>query len=123
MESIVRTIQNARDEFINALKPQRRVVDVIHILTNDDSEWLALLKETLAGAGWEKVLTSHDLELDQEQIGVGMVVDMDIARRAAVFIGNGVRRLCFRAGFLCRFVLIKHAVVVFDKQHRTSTTR
>ncbi|KAF9005521.1 hypothetical protein BDQ17DRAFT_1353281 [Cyathus striatus] len=31
-----------------------------------------------------------DLTLDQEQKEVGMAVDMDIARRAAVFIGNGV---------------------------------
>jgi hypothetical protein len=30
------------------------------------------------------------LVLDQEQTDVNMAVDMDIARRAAVFIGNGV---------------------------------
>ncbi|KAJ7701154.1 hypothetical protein B0H17DRAFT_924733, partial [Mycena rosella] len=33
--------------------------------------------------------TSADLVLDAEQADVGMAVDMEIARRAAVFLGNG----------------------------------
>ena len=35
-------------------------------------------------------ITTKDLEWDQEQKDVGMAVDMEFARRAAVFIGNGV---------------------------------
>ena len=35
-------------------------------------------------------ITTKDLELDQEQKDVGIAVDMEFARRAAVFIGNGV---------------------------------
>ncbi|KAJ7890400.1 hypothetical protein B0H13DRAFT_2666016 [Mycena leptocephala] len=36
-----------------------------------------------------KVTTSQDLVLDAEQTEVSMAVDMEIARRAAVFVGNG----------------------------------
>jgi hypothetical protein len=36
-------------------------------------------------------VTSRELRLNQEELGVGMVLDMEIARRAGVFIGNGVR--------------------------------
>jgi hypothetical protein len=38
---------------------------------------------------------SKDLELDQEQKDVGMAVDMDFARKATVFIGNGVSPFLF----------------------------
>ncbi|KAJ7919880.1 hypothetical protein B0H13DRAFT_2319984 [Mycena leptocephala] len=36
------------------------------------------------------VAASQDLVLDAEQKGVSMAVDMEIARRAAVFVGNGL---------------------------------
>jgi len=35
-------------------------------------------------------VTTKELELDQHQKDVGMAVDMELARRAAVFLGNGV---------------------------------
>jgi hypothetical protein len=63
---------------------------VLYLLTNEHDEWLDVLKEILRKDGWETVVTNHELELDAEQIDVSMAVDMDIARRAAVFIGNGV---------------------------------
>jgi hypothetical protein len=39
--------------------------------------------------GWTVAASQH-LVLDAEQKDVGMAVDMEIARRAAVFVGNGV---------------------------------
>lgn len=36
-------------------------------------------------------MTNSELQLDQEQKDIAMTIDMDIACRAAVFIGNGVR--------------------------------
>ncbi|KAJ8691310.1 hypothetical protein PTI98_010894 [Pleurotus ostreatus] len=47
------------------------------------------LKQALRNDGWHTIATSKDLTLDEEQTDVNMAVDMDIARRAAVFIGNG----------------------------------
>jgi len=53
-------------------------------------------KERLLDEGWERVVYTGDLVLDEEQTSVGMAVDMDIGRRAGVFIGNGVSlRLSF----------------------------
>ncbi|KAF8892994.1 hypothetical protein BD779DRAFT_1609985 [Infundibulicybe gibba] len=53
------------------------------------SAWLDELKAALIQDGWYTIATSRDLVLDQEQTDVNMAIDMDIARRAAVFIGNG----------------------------------
>ncbi|KAJ7192905.1 hypothetical protein GGX14DRAFT_537686 [Mycena pura] len=68
-----------------------RALDVLYVLTNEAGPWLDELKRVLrdAGAGWDTIVTTRDLRLDQEQTDVGMAVDMELARRAAVFIGNG----------------------------------
>jgi len=50
------------------------------------------MKPFLQSSGWHTIVTTQDLELDQEQKDVGMAVDMEYARKAAVFIGNGVRQ-------------------------------
>ncbi|KAJ7124155.1 hypothetical protein C8R44DRAFT_916760 [Mycena epipterygia] len=49
------------------------------------SAWLGELKSALRKDGWTTVATSRELVLDAEQKDVSMAVDMEIARRAAVF--------------------------------------
>lgn len=68
-----------------------RTLDVLYLLTNGDREWLKGLTAELVKDGWGTVVTSKDLVLDDEQMDVGMAVDMEIARRAEVFVGNAVR--------------------------------
>ncbi|KAJ7085331.1 hypothetical protein C8R43DRAFT_313729 [Mycena crocata] len=63
-------------------------LDVFYLLTNEKSPWIDDLKVALRNDGWT-VATSRDLVLDTEQTDVSMAVDMEIARRAAVFVGNG----------------------------------
>ncbi|KAJ6550104.1 hypothetical protein B0H19DRAFT_1211458 [Mycena capillaripes] len=63
-------------------------LDVMYLLTNEKSPWIDELLVALQGDGWT-VATSRDLKLDTEQTDVSMSVDMEIARRAAVFVGNG----------------------------------
>ncbi|KAJ7461220.1 hypothetical protein FB451DRAFT_490693 [Mycena latifolia] len=63
-------------------------LDVLYLLTNEKSAWLDELKGALRADGWT-VATSQDLVLDTEQTDVSMAVDMEIGRRAAVFVGNG----------------------------------
>lgn len=91
-EAIVQKVRDSRGDFVKAgvAKGEQRVLDVIYLLTNEESDWLDRLKEALRKDGWYTIRTSRDLVLDQEQTDVNMAVDMDIARRAAVFIGNGV---------------------------------
>lgn len=63
-------------------------------MTNARGAWLAELREALWSAHkWEGLATSRDLELDWEQKYVAQAVDMHVAQRAEVFIGNGVRVL------------------------------
>ena len=79
----------SREEYIKA-SPEGTEIDIMYILTNDASGWIDELKVELMKEGYNTVVTSRDLVFDQEQIGVNMAIDMDISRRAAVFIGNGV---------------------------------
>jgi hypothetical protein len=93
---ILDKIQKSRDEYIHAAKPgEHRLLDVVFLMTNDHTNWVEGLKTKLGQSGWYTVVTTKDLELDQEQKDVGMAVDMDFARKAAVFIGNGVSPLFF----------------------------
>ena len=63
----------------------------LYIMTNGKAEWVAELKDKLMEAGeWDIVFSSRDMSLTPEQKYVGQAVDMAIAERAAVFIGNGV---------------------------------
>jgi len=87
---------------INATKSERRddnlpsdgvspSLDIVYLMTNEgtEQEWIETLRRKLLSVGWKKVLTGKDFEMNPEQRAVGMAVDMEIARRAGVFIGNG----------------------------------
>lgn len=63
----------------------------IYIMTNAVDPWLAQLKQALRlHERWESISSSRDLTLTREQREVSRALDMLIARRAQVFIGNGV---------------------------------
>ncbi|KAF7299479.1 hypothetical protein MIND_00897900 [Mycena indigotica] len=66
-----------------------KALDTVYLLTNESGEFLDILVTALLRGGWRTVVTTHDLQLDNEQLGVGMAVDMEIAKRAEVFLGNG----------------------------------
>jgi hypothetical protein len=91
---IVKKAADARRDYLahaatfNGTK-NNATLDVIYVLTNEQSAWITDLKEALQRDGWT-VATTRDLVLDTEQRDVSMAVDMEIARRAAVFLGNGV---------------------------------
>ncbi|KAF8910486.1 hypothetical protein CPB84DRAFT_1842498 [Gymnopilus junonius] len=88
--SIVEQVNNARSEYAAAGKPgEHRYLDVLFLLTNDKTSWVDGLKAMFKKHGWHTIVTTSDLELDPWEKDVGMAVDMEIARRAAVFLGNG----------------------------------
>ncbi|KAK7033116.1 Semialdhyde-dh domain-containing protein [Favolaschia claudopus] len=89
VDAVLKKVHDAREDYIRASPSSHRTLNVLYLLTNEHDEWLDELKASLSKTGWETIVTSHDLELDAEQIDVSMAVDMDIARQAAVFIGNG----------------------------------
>jgi hypothetical protein len=64
---------------------------------NGRPEWLEELKDARREGldEWEHIGTSRDLRLTGEQKHNSQAVDMAIAQRAEVSIGNGVRQLAF----------------------------
>ncbi|KAF8159908.1 hypothetical protein B0H34DRAFT_422684 [Crassisporium funariophilum] len=84
----------------------------IFIMTNGDREYLKEVKKALSddaerskqeGSGkkddwdfewtWENIATSRDMELGWEEKTVGQAVDMYVAQRSEVFVGNGFSSL------------------------------
>ncbi|KAJ2926622.1 hypothetical protein H1R20_g10478, partial [Candolleomyces eurysporus] len=66
-------------------------LETLFILTNErDPAYLDELKSSF-GKSWKNiVISSLEIEyVDAQEKDVGMAVDMDLARRAAVFLGNG----------------------------------
>lgn len=90
-EGVVKKIRDSRDDYLATSKTGIQKLETVYILTNEHGSWLEELKAELVTDGWTKIVTSNELLLDQEQKDVAMAIDMDIARRAAVFVGNGVR--------------------------------
>lgn len=78
----------------------------VYVLTNARSDWVAGLKEKVMQlGGWEGVSSSKDLTLIPEQKYIAQAVDMAIAMRSQVFIGNGVSRYWFSTLFSHRLIV------------------
>lgn len=86
-EELLEKIRQARKEYSSA--GENRVLDVMYILTNAKRDWIDSFGKKLKNEGWSTIVSTKDQKLDDEQTEVGMAVDMEIGRKAAVFIGNG----------------------------------
>ena len=75
----------------------------VYVMTNGAVEWVEELKASIMQmGGWEDVASSRDLVMTPEQKYIGQAVDMAIAMRAQVFIGNGVSWFFFSFLFFLR---------------------
>lgn len=94
----------------------------LYVMTNGKRGWVASLKEKLQESGdWDVVLTSKDLILDHEQQYVGQAIDMAIAERAAVLVGNGVSKVSLVVHLQrvhCRFIV---PVFKYDSKYCSDT--
>jgi hypothetical protein len=61
----------------------------VYVLSNEWAWALEGLKRALKEDGWEDLVSTVDIQLDKEQSYVSMAVDMAIAEKAEVFVGNG----------------------------------
>jgi len=86
---IVAKVMQAKSDWEASKESDGKKMSVLYVMTNGDEVWLTSLKRRLKAWGWRKVVAAQELELSPEEVGVAMGVDMDIGRRAAVFIGNG----------------------------------
>ena len=113
-EGIVHKARESREEFKAKSKTGFKTLDMLYLLTDEHGVWLDHLKAAFKADGWHTIVTTRDLVLDREQTEVNMAVDMEIARRAAIFIGNGVRYVVF----LCWLLLMTRLF----SGHRTRAT-
>ncbi|KAG1727269.1 uncharacterized protein EDB91DRAFT_893693 [Suillus paluster] len=84
-EQVVERLREVRNEYPGL----RRV----YVLSNEWAWSLDGLKSALEEDGWDDLVSSADIVLDSEQKYVAMAVDMAIAEKAEVFIGNGFSSL------------------------------
>lgn len=90
IEDIVRRVRDVKLDY----EARGGKLRSIYVLTNGKQPWIDTLSEHLlmSGMGWERVTSSLDLTfISEPEKLVNQAVDMEIARRAEVFIGNGVR--------------------------------
>ncbi|KAF8068824.1 hypothetical protein FPV67DRAFT_1489847 [Lyophyllum atratum] len=80
-------------ERLRALRKDNPKLRRVYVLTNAWGWWLSGLKAALQKDGWDDLRSSLDLELDSAQKNVAMAVDMAIAEKAEVFVGNGFSSL------------------------------
>jgi len=64
-------------------------LDRIFLSTNGKPDWILELKDALAKGGWYTIVSTRDLDLNWHEGGVENAVDMEMAARGQVFVGNG----------------------------------
>ena len=92
-DRIVQRVRDARHDWEAhpGVSPLRR----LYILTNGKEEWIKELKARLQESQeWDSLNSSRDLVLSKEQKYIAQAIDMAIAERAALFVGNGVSASC-----------------------------
>ncbi|KAI9066483.1 hypothetical protein FKP32DRAFT_1565787 [Trametes sanguinea] len=88
VEEIVRKVEEAR------ATPEGESIRRIYIMTNGKQDFINELQDALHRAGeWDLIASSRDMVLNAEQKYVAQAVDMLVAQRAQVFIGNGFSTL------------------------------
>lgn len=73
------------------MRKNHPLLRTIYILTDAPDEWIDEVRRWLVSDAWDNVIIGrtdvYDAWPDRE---VGVAVDMEVARRAGVFVGNGV---------------------------------
>ncbi|KAF8515214.1 hypothetical protein JB92DRAFT_2717801, partial [Gautieria morchelliformis] len=92
IDDVMRHVRRVRQEWEEGLRgriERHWRLNTVYVCTNGDTVWWDAITSALRADGWE-VRGSADMDFvrDSERI-VGLAVDMEIAARAEVFIGNG----------------------------------
>ncbi|KIJ54044.1 hypothetical protein M422DRAFT_42315 [Sphaerobolus stellatus SS14] len=88
-EELVARIHEVEQEWHNDSASKGKKLHTLYIMTNGEKHWLKGFQKRMLIEGWDFVASTADLMLNSDQTAVSNVVDMDIGRQAAVFIGNG----------------------------------
>ena len=78
-------------ERVRRMRKNHPLLKQVYILTDADDAFTEEMRMWLSSEGWDKVwVGKRDLYPDWDDRELGVAVDMEIARRAGVFVGNGV---------------------------------
>ncbi|KAJ3532413.1 hypothetical protein NMY22_g7758 [Coprinellus aureogranulatus] len=92
-DAIIKKINDARDDYEKEVfgeVPKEHHIHTLFILTNEKGEWLQNFKQRLQQNNDWRIITSSDLvHASAQEKDVAMATDMDLARRSAIFLGNG----------------------------------
>jgi hypothetical protein len=67
------------------------LLTTVYILSDGDDTWLEETRNWIASEGWMDVFVGgRDFSEEWDEKDVSIAVDMEVARRAGVFVGNGV---------------------------------
>ncbi|KAG8898791.1 hypothetical protein FRB99_007150 [Tulasnella sp. 403] len=66
-----------------------RHLNRVYIMSNAEPEFLEAVRNGLAKAGWDSVMTTYDLTIPRGAEEVVVAADMLIGERAELFLGNG----------------------------------
>jgi len=73
------------------MRKNHPLLRVVYILTDSEPKWAEEVRMWLLSEGWDRVfIGKEDVYGRWEDHEVGLGVDMEVARRAGVFVGNGV---------------------------------
>ena len=98
LEQIQHRIEQVRHEHTQG------TIKALFILTDTNQEFIDTLKQRLSASMGVQVFTSRDLTLSNREKGTQPGIDMAIAARAELFLGNGVGPL---SSFLLTLSLMK----------------
>lgn len=89
LPDVTRIIERAR-----RLRKNHPFLRSVYILTDGPDSFTEDVRHWLASDAWDKVFVGKtDVYPSFEDREVGVAVDMEVARRAGVFVGNGVSTL------------------------------
>ncbi|KAL1404978.1 hypothetical protein Q8F55_008591 [Vanrija albida] len=72
------------------MRKNHRLLRTIYLLTDAPDDWTEDVRRWLASDAWDQVFVGRtDVYPDFQDREVGPAVDMEVARRAGVFVGNG----------------------------------
>ena len=73
------------------MRKNHPLLRVLYILSDGEDDWAEEVRMWLQSEGWDRVwIGKRDVYPGWKDRELGVAVDMEIARRAGVFVGNGV---------------------------------
>ena len=73
------------------MRKNHPLLRMVYILTDSEPKWAEEVRMWLLSEGWDRVFIGKQDVYDKwEDHEVGVGADMEVARRAGVFVGNGV---------------------------------